>query len=232
LGDLSEAGSALEEIPMTDRTELATRLLATAKVLLQNAQGCAENHHGHDFATMGEPGWIRDCRSDIEKFEAADLLSSPIPMDEAGLRDKITSRSWAWRVGAMLRFLKENEGECLGDHPDWIAKISGLLEGPSLSEATEFESVFCRLLTADEEWKPIETGPRDGTTVDCWVGGSRFSDCFFGKPYHDCLSEYCDSCPDDLNVECWRWSFGSEPIKPTHWRPLPKPPQDLGNRGK
>jgi len=38
------------------------------------------------------------------------------------------TKDWAWRMAAMLRFLKENTGECLGDHPSWIDKIDHLLQ--------------------------------------------------------------------------------------------------------
>jgi hypothetical protein len=81
-----------------------------------------------------------------------------------------------------------------------------------------------KAIVAKFGWQPIETAPRDGTDVDCWVGSHRLDNCFFGKPHHECLSEYCDSCPADLNVERWRWSFGSEPVNPTHWMPIPSGP--------
>jgi hypothetical protein len=29
---------------------------------------------------------------------------------------------------AMIKFLRENDGECIGDHPDWLAKIDQLLD--------------------------------------------------------------------------------------------------------
>lgn len=45
-------------------------LRLTARVLLQNAEGCAVNHYGEDFNLHGEPGWLRDCRRSIEKAEA------------------------------------------------------------------------------------------------------------------------------------------------------------------
>lgn len=36
-------------------------------------------------------------------------------------------KDYAWRVAAMLRFLRAHDGECLGDHPDWLARIDALL---------------------------------------------------------------------------------------------------------
>lgn len=46
-------------------------LRLTARVLLQNAYGCAVNHYGVDLQLHGEPGWLRDCRTSIEAAEAA-----------------------------------------------------------------------------------------------------------------------------------------------------------------
>jgi hypothetical protein len=77
----------------------------------------------------------------------------------------------------------------------------------------------------EREWRPIETAPLDGTTVDCWVGSHRLENCFYGEPSHQCLSDYCDSCPPDLGVKKWRWSFSDEPVHPTHWMPHPAAPQ-------
>ena len=51
-------------------------LRLTARVLLQNAEGCAVNHYGEDFYLHGEPGWLKDCRRSIEKADA-DLINSP-----------------------------------------------------------------------------------------------------------------------------------------------------------
>jgi hypothetical protein len=41
-------------------------LRLTARVLLQNAEGCAINHHG----ATEEAGWLRDSRLKIEAAEA------------------------------------------------------------------------------------------------------------------------------------------------------------------
>jgi hypothetical protein len=41
-------------------------LRLTARVLLQNAEGCAAQHHG----ATEEAGWLRDCRLKIEAAEA------------------------------------------------------------------------------------------------------------------------------------------------------------------
>lgn len=41
-------------------------LILTAKLLHQNAEGCAVNHHGEDYQLHGLPGWLADAQKDIE----------------------------------------------------------------------------------------------------------------------------------------------------------------------
>lgn len=53
-----------------------TSLRLTARVLLQNSEGCAIHHHGEDYHLHGEPGWLGDCRRSIEAAESA-LRNSP-----------------------------------------------------------------------------------------------------------------------------------------------------------
>lgn len=45
--------------------EAFERLLTAAKMLYANAEGCAVNHHGADFALHGLPGWLADAQADI-----------------------------------------------------------------------------------------------------------------------------------------------------------------------
>lgn len=60
-------------------------------------------------------------------------------MTQPDLRELLASKSYTWRLAAMLRFLKDHRGECLGDHPEWIAHMKELLEGPSATEQAEFD---------------------------------------------------------------------------------------------
>jgi hypothetical protein len=69
--DAEFRGSPLDERVDPDEVKAALReLRLAARVLLQNAEGCAVNHYGEDFHLHGEPGWLRDCRLTIEKAEA------------------------------------------------------------------------------------------------------------------------------------------------------------------
>lgn len=79
------------------------------------------------------------------------------------------------------------------------------------------------------EWQPIETAPMDGTSVFVYVRGDSLyptaaaykSRQYFEKEYGD--AEYME--------EGWYWDFGyptdfhEEVINPSHWMPLPAPPE-------
>lgn len=51
--------------PVTSNDALR-KLLMAAKILLQNSEGCATNHYGNDIELHGLPGWLSDCKKDIE----------------------------------------------------------------------------------------------------------------------------------------------------------------------
>lgn len=59
-----------EEFEAISRTHAFEKLLLTAKLLYQNATGCAVNHYGHDFKQHGLPGWLADAERDIIAAEA------------------------------------------------------------------------------------------------------------------------------------------------------------------
>lgn len=63
--------------------EALAELRLTARLLLQNAEGCAVNHYGSDFELHGPPGWLADAENVIVKAEAA-LASSPTTDSEDG----------------------------------------------------------------------------------------------------------------------------------------------------
>lgn len=51
---------------MTETEKAALNaLLTSAKVLQENAMGCAANHHAHDFEEQGLPGWLHDTADTI-----------------------------------------------------------------------------------------------------------------------------------------------------------------------
>lgn len=52
-------------VPVEGVVMALDRLIKTAKLLHQNAVGCAMDHHGADFYVHGLPGWLSDCQADI-----------------------------------------------------------------------------------------------------------------------------------------------------------------------
>lgn len=68
--------------------EAFSRLITSAKMLLQNAVGCAVNHYGEDYSTHGEPGWIADCRADIVR--AADVMQSRAALTPPPVQGEVT----------------------------------------------------------------------------------------------------------------------------------------------
>lgn len=57
--------------------EALRSLRLAARVLHQNAEGCAVNHYGEDFRLHGEPGWLADCRKTIEAAETVLGIRKP-----------------------------------------------------------------------------------------------------------------------------------------------------------
>ncbi len=50
---------------------LARKARTSALLAIQNSEGCAVNHFGGDHELHGMPGWLADCRMDVETFFAA-----------------------------------------------------------------------------------------------------------------------------------------------------------------
>ena len=83
------------------------------------------------------------------------------------------------------------------------------------------------------EWKPIETAPKDGTAimlckgkrVTCgeWITGTNLG----SMDYHATTGEPV-GYPDAEDYAMWAsWDGGfSEDDPPTHWAPMPDPPND------
>ena len=81
-------------------------------------------------------------------------------------------------------------------------------------------------------WQPIETAPKDGTTIDVWRDGLRET-VYWGLPPHHCgeMGSYCDSDWHNLKEKDWICATfgeftGGEDDPFTHWMPLPAPPEN------
>ena len=68
-----------------------------------------------------------------------------------------------------------------------------------------------------EDWQPIETAPTDGTAVLCWP--FNYSSLFEGKAEPEIVIGFFSE--DDW----WCESTVAKTFDPTHWRPLPAPPE-------
>jgi len=77
-----------------------------------------------------------------------------------------------------------------------------------------------RRLIVGEGWKPIETAPRDGTEVLLWDEDSGGScEVAFWSATHSCwLEDFTADPPAGTDV------VGQTVYLPTHWMPLPPPP--------
>ena len=76
---------------------------------------------------------------------------------------------------------------------------------------------------AAQEWQTIDTAPKDGTEIDLWAF-DREHCCWSRRP--DC---YWSAMMKNLNEESegWAglWEMHCDFQPPTHWRPLPPPPE-------
>ena len=77
------------------------------------------------------------------------------------------------------------------------------------------------------EWQPIETAPKDGTTVILYgpcrivwpprkLSDREHTDATIATAYFRCT--------------CWQAGFLGSIIEPTHWMPLPEPPEATHDR--
>ena len=70
------------------------------------------------------------------------------------------------------------------------------------------------------EWQPIETAPKDGTTVLLYCQGSFLPG---PAPFMQAGAwGFWHSGNPNHQRDCW---IADEPVDPTHWMPLPEPPE-------
>lgn len=63
-----EAADAIERLQaeLAEAEGRCVRLLQAGRLLQANMLGCAQDHHSHDFAEQGMPGWLVDTQADID----------------------------------------------------------------------------------------------------------------------------------------------------------------------
>lgn len=66
--NVSEPCDAIERLQaeLADLEGRCVRLLQAGRLLQANMLGCAQDHHSHDFAEQGMPGWLVDTQADID----------------------------------------------------------------------------------------------------------------------------------------------------------------------
>lgn len=119
------------------------RLLMTAKLLQQNAEGCAYNHYGRDCELNDLPGWLRDTKADIDAAQQA--LATP-PAPSAEMRE---------RIKAVLIKVRD--------------ELIPIMDDMSEEEITEalVDAILSSGLVAPArgDWLPIAAAPRDRTPI-------------------------------------------------------------------
>lgn len=83
-------------------------------------------------------------------------------------------------------------------------------------------------------WMPIETAPKDGTSIDVW-NGERIPDVSWCRPDGGSI-DYKDWCASVAEVHGYSVGWCMENIypHPTHWMPKPSPPAivPVGQEGR
>lgn len=95
----------------------------------------------------------------------------------------------------------------------WWANVPGGASCLPTREAA-MAAVEAAVLEPDNGWQPIETAPKDGTQI---VLIGRYPD---GKTWSDQYQSWW------LNGIWERRFHRIDVVPPTHWRPLPAPPED------
>lgn len=84
-------------------------------------------------------------------------------------------------------------------------------------------------LALSEQWEPIESAPKDGTAIMLTNGkdvaeGHWYFEEGGTTEYRDLDGRYIDQKDNDGYNDWLDWDGGMQPA-PTHWMPLPKPPE-------
>lgn len=97
-----------------------------------------------------------------------------------------------------------------------------------MSDIDEMAAEIVRL-RKEREWRDISTAPKDGTRVMLWMvptydGGTISLIDDDPHPVFGSWVKWADNDKESGFREGWTW-YGSARCKPTHWMPLPPPPE-------
>jgi hypothetical protein len=188
-----------------------------AALLLQNAEGCAANHHAIDFAQQGTPGWLIDARKDVEALSA--LLAASAPGIPAGRVAKLEGE--LKRVTDLLEHAAQTPG--YGQDENSREEVEAYLErSRALLAASEPQGDGWRDdMDNAPRGRPIQVempyrGKQRGAGAGCWVATAilhRFED--EGPDPYECASIL------HYNGDVLQHDFRG-PLR--RWRELPSPP--------
>lgn len=71
------------------------------------------------------------------------------------------------------------------------------------------------------KWRPIETAPKDGTLI--LLSGGELKRAYIGKRGR---TETINGYDEFWWAEDYNSTYGCRKVHPTHWMPLPEPPED------
>lgn len=86
-----------------DMLALAGKARTSALLAIQNSEGCAASHYGHDHEQHGMPGWLKDCRADVERFFAALPAYVMAMEDRASHTERRYRHTKQWNAGRWER---------------------------------------------------------------------------------------------------------------------------------
>ena len=115
-------------------------------------------------------------------------------------------------VTGLEKYINELRNQVYGLKAE-LREICAAIDDPACD--LTLTTVECiKKLKAENEWRDIETAPKDGTVFLGYKLG-QFRECY--------------KVPrDDCDMWCFGGTSGADDlfpnIKPTHWMPLPKPP--------
>lgn len=142
------------------------KLLLAAKILYQNAEGCVANHHARDFKSFGIPGWLADCKRDIENAEASlsGISAAPAAVPEGWAEPA----AWRWRIAGGRIWVHSSEkpepGKYFNDdivvgrdveveplyaHPAVISAAPAAPTAPKAETSGPYEARICKNMPAD-----------------------------------------------------------------------------------
>lgn len=225
------------------------KLLLAAKLLYQNAEGCAVNHHEVDFKAFGLPGWLADCKRDIENAEASlAMTTAAAPVQEpvawADFADNGNIRLWTKTSEQLRAQLETDAGRKM--QPLYAApvptgkQVEGLKAAIRAAKLALFlirkrgvipnaswESGFNRDLEIAEN--ALSASPATTTASDGWVMVPR-------EPTPDMANagdeymplfrewpEYAGLTGADVAVDVYRAMISAAPAAPNGWQPIVKP---------